>query len=118
MGEQLTREVCFEPGEEPIAEESGCVRTDDYGCVTSSGANGALWCCRPGYPLPYYEPSTPATTPEGTPVVPELPPVDKRVPEAQTASFLTKLLHPGSLIAIGLVSVAGVLLYRNWKADQ
>lgn len=123
---ELTREVCFEPGEESIAQGSGCVQRfttltgNEIGCVTEANNEGKLWCCRPSYPRPYFEPTTPATTPDGTPSIPELPPIPEefKAPTARPASFFTKLLQPGPMIAIGLFSLAGVLVYHNWKAEQ
>lgn len=120
--DELTREVCFEPGEESIAQGSGCIQRfktltgNEIGCATDSGNNGKLYCCRPTYPRPYYEPSTsPGGAPEiPTPAIPEFSPPTG----GERATFFTKLMHPGSLIAIGLFSVAGVLVYHNWKGTR
>jgi hypothetical protein len=120
--DELTREVCFEPGEESIARANGCeqripVIGNKIDCTTTSGNEGALWCCRPGYPREYYEQSVVTPSEPGV-EIPSLPPIPEfTAPVAKPASFFTKLLHPGSLLAIGLFSVAGVLVYRRWKDE-
>lgn len=122
--DEMTREVCFEPGEQPIAQATGCVQRlatltgAEIGCTTEADREGALWCCRPGFPRPHAGTST--TQPPGSePEIPSLPLIPEfKAPTADPASFFTKLMHPGSLLAIGFCSVAGVLIYHNLRGAQ
>jgi hypothetical protein len=119
--EEETREVCFPAEEEALARQNGCVEitdriTGDRLPCTDGRRDGNIWCCRPGYPREYYEQSVVTVT---DPQIPALPPIPEfSEPTASPASFFTKLMHPGSLLAIGLFSVAGVLLYHNWKGSR
>ena len=123
--DELTREVCFEPGEQSMAQANGCTQRlatltgAEIDCTTAADREGKLWCCRPGYPREYYktgvvQPSVPDPAIPPTPVIPEFSPPTG----GEQASFFTKLMHPGSLLAIGLFSVAGVLVYHNWKGAR
>lgn len=110
-----SRAVCFLDSEVGIAETHNC-RARHYwsgghiGCKTDREQDGKLYCCRPGYPRAYYEPSP------AEPGIPSLPPIPGfSPPTGERASFFEKLMHPGALIAMGLFAGAGALIYHNWR---
>lgn len=118
-----SREICFPTSEEHIARANSCVESktrwtgDRIECTDDQGRSGHVWCCRPGYPRPYYEPSV-VTPPGAEPETPPLPPIptEFQPPTGERATFFEKLLHPGALLAIGLFAGAGVLIYYNWRS--
>jgi len=117
-----SREVCFPDSEAHIARANSCMEsktrwTNNRIECTDEGRAGHIWCCRPGYPRAYYEPSI-VQPPEFEPETPPLPPIPEFTPPTggERADFFGKLMHPGSLIALGLFSAAGALIYYNWRS--
>lgn len=123
-GGESSREVCFPDSEIATAQASGCVENrtrwtnNRMPCMTQSGNPGHVYCCRPGYPRAY------EVSPEAQAIIQQqqqLPEILPSIPEFQPptpgeqASFFARLMHPGALMAIGLFSIAGVLIHRYWR---
>lgn len=106
---------CFKEttAERQLATEAQCVRIG-WPCETS-GAAGSTWCCPPGQPD--------RQVPEGQvipgdPAVTIIPPSGGDPRPVFQHSFLSRLSHPGAMMAIGLFGVVAYLGYRSLVATE
>jgi len=104
-----TQQRCFKEtvAERLLAEQSECVRMG-YACDVSGDA-GATWCCAVGRPASQLPGGV--VTP-GEPEVVVVPPPGGDPRPISEHTVLSRLAHPGALMALGLIGVAGFLGYR------
>lgn len=124
-----THSVCFEdtPQDIALAALHGCSRGHYKGgrqvrCNLDNGREGLCWCCPPGYPRPYergiphevdlYQRTREQHLEEPPPDI--LSPGDRPVPRpVHTMPLLQKLIHPGSIMAFGVIGLSAWLYFKH-----